>query len=77
MTPNYVGIIERGTKLPTLITLAALAKALGISPAELIAEPRSPDAWIDDMTTVAVTIPERRRALALALLRTLADPSAD
>ncbi len=44
-------------------------------PADLIAEPRSPDAWIDDLVAVAATGPDRRRALALAPLRTLTDPS--
>ena len=33
---TYIGMIERGEKNVTLVTLLRLAKALGVSPAELL-----------------------------------------
>lgn len=35
---TYVGGIERGKRNPSLLVLARLAKALGVTPAELIRE---------------------------------------
>jgi transcriptional regulator with XRE-family HTH domain len=34
---NYIGGIERGERQPTITTIAILAQALGVRPAELIA----------------------------------------
>jgi transcriptional regulator with XRE-family HTH domain len=36
LTPNYVGTIEIGRRDPSLTTIIALAKALGVHPAELL-----------------------------------------
>jgi transcriptional regulator with XRE-family HTH domain len=35
---NYIGGIERAERRPTLTTIATLARALGITPAELVAQ---------------------------------------
>jgi transcriptional regulator with XRE-family HTH domain len=69
---NYVGILERGQKLPTLDTLAAFAKALGCSPAELLDDGVARDPWADEVLAVASSVPKARRDLVLAVLRTLA-----
>ena len=34
---NYIGILERGEKAPTIVTLAALAAAMDLKPTQLIA----------------------------------------
>jgi transcriptional regulator with XRE-family HTH domain len=36
LTPNYIGTVENGRRDPSLSTVLALAKGLGVSPAELV-----------------------------------------
>lgn len=73
VSPNYFGVLERGKKLPTLDTLVLIAKALDVNPAELLGDARPADAWLEDIVVVAASIPEQRRALALDLLRAIAN----
>lgn len=73
---NYVGILERGVKLPTLDTLVAIAKALKCSPAELLDDRPAKDPWVDEVVAVAATVPRARRELVLAVLKTLASHAA-
>lgn len=72
---NYIGILERGVKLPTLDTLVALAKALGASPADMLDDARAKDPWVDEVVTVAATVPKGRRELVLAVLKAMASSS--
>jgi transcriptional regulator with XRE-family HTH domain len=72
VSPNYIGVLERGLKLPTLDTLVLLAKALDMSPAELLGDVRPKDHWLDDVLAVATSIPEQRRGIALAVLKAVA-----
>ncbi len=72
MSANYVGVLERGLKLPTLDTLAKLAKALDVGLTELLEEPRDRDVWIDEVATVAAGIPRAQRPTALAVLKAIA-----
>lgn len=69
---NYLGTLERGQKLAALDTLFAIAKALGCSPAELLDDAQSKDPWVDEMMTVAATVPKGRRELAMAVLKAMA-----
>ncbi len=72
VTTNYLSAIERDKKLPTLQRLADLAKAVGRRPADLLGPATTPDAWLDQVLTVARTIPKGDRKLTLALLETIA-----
>jgi transcriptional regulator with XRE-family HTH domain len=36
LTPNYVAMVERGERVPSLAALSAIATALGVSPAKLL-----------------------------------------
>jgi transcriptional regulator with XRE-family HTH domain len=72
LSPNYIGLLERGLKLPTIDTLACIAKAVGARPAELLDDPRPADDWLDAVVTVAATIPRHHRELALAVLKAIA-----
>jgi transcriptional regulator with XRE-family HTH domain len=36
LTPNYIGTIENGKRDPSLSTIEALAKGLGVKPGELV-----------------------------------------
>jgi transcriptional regulator with XRE-family HTH domain len=71
ISANYVGVLERGVKLPTLDTLVALAKALDMPVSELFGEPRS-DPWIEEVVTVAAAMPKQLRPVTLAVLRAMA-----
>lgn len=71
ISANYVGVLERGLKLPTLDTLVVLARRLGVPVSELLGEVRS-DPWIEEVVTVAATMPRPLRAVALAVLRAMA-----
>lgn len=71
-TSNYVGVLERGLKLPTIDMLVRLAKALEMRPAELLGDVHPKDFWIDELLAVATSIPEGRRGLALAVLKVIA-----
>ena len=51
VSANYIGVLERGVKLPTLDTLVALAKVLGCSAAELLDDPRAKDSWLDELVS--------------------------
>ena len=72
ITANYVGVLERGLKLPTLDLLVKLARVLGLEPAGLLGDGVADDAWLDELMAVARSIPEPRRTLALSLLRVIA-----
>jgi transcriptional regulator with XRE-family HTH domain len=70
VTPNYVGVIERGEKLPTLETVEAAGRALGVSVGALLADD-VPDAWADQAVALARAVPASHRALVLAVLRAI------
>jgi transcriptional regulator with XRE-family HTH domain len=72
VTPNYIGVLEHGAKLPSIDTLVKLAKALEMSPAQLFGDMMPEDQWLDDVKAVASTVPESRREMALAVLKTIA-----
>lgn len=71
VTPNYVGVVERGEKLPTLETLASFARAAGVAMAALLAE-EEPDAWADEAVALARAVPATHRRMVMALLRSAA-----
>nr|MBK7068040.1 hypothetical protein [Deltaproteobacteria bacterium] len=64
--------ISARSKIAAIDTLFAIAKALGCSPAELLDDAHSKDPWVDEVLTVAATVPKGRRELALAVLKTMA-----
>jgi transcriptional regulator with XRE-family HTH domain len=72
VTSNYVGVLERGLKLPTLDTLVKMARALDLRPAELLGDLQLKDAWTEDVAALATKIPDESRALALAVLKVVA-----
>jgi transcriptional regulator with XRE-family HTH domain len=72
VSANYVGLIERGSKVPTIETLFAFAKALDVKGAELLDETVGADEWVGEVIAVAQSIPKAQRQLVLALLRAVA-----
>ena len=72
---NYVGVLERGAKLPTIETLVAVAAALGCSPAVLLDDgAATADPWMAEIVTVAATVPKPRRELVLAVMKAMTSP---
>ena len=72
LTTNYISVLERGQKLPTLDTLMKLAKKVGATPGELLGDGAITDEWIDEVVSVARTVPKGQRHVALAVLRAVA-----
>ena len=71
VTSNYIGVLERGQKLPTLETLVAIAKALGVAPGERLGAGEQ-DGFLDDLVTLGKAVPASRRQLVLDVLRAIA-----
>lgn len=70
ITDNYLSAVERGVKLPTLVTLEAFAKALNVQPSDLLATSKG-DPWIDEFVDVGSAVPRNLRPMALAVLRAM------
>jgi transcriptional regulator with XRE-family HTH domain len=71
LTPNYIGTVENGRRDPSLSTVLALAKGLGVAPGELLGgvgelSPVSTEA----ATLMETLLPEVQSAM-LDLLRVL------
>jgi transcriptional regulator with XRE-family HTH domain len=75
LSPNHVGVMERGEKAPTLDTVEAVARALDTTPALLVAEPeaRGAAAWLAQLQALAIGVPAGDRPLVAALLATLVE----
>jgi len=71
-TPNFIGLIERGQKLPTIDTLVRIARALKVEPGELLGASQVSDDWVDQVLAVASTVPKPLRPIALAVLKAVA-----
>ena len=68
VTPNYVGVLERGEKLPALETLAAVAEAMRVSMGALLSA-EAPDSWADSAVALIRVVPVEHRGLVMALLK--------
>jgi transcriptional regulator with XRE-family HTH domain len=71
VTPNYVGVIERGEKLPTLETVEAVSRALGVSVGTLLADDAPDDPWARQAVALARAVPASHRDMTLAILRAI------
>jgi transcriptional regulator with XRE-family HTH domain len=69
LTPNYVGVLERGEKLPALETLVTVSDVLGQSLSGLLDDTRPQDAWETRASTMIRTVPTAYRRIVLAVLR--------
>jgi transcriptional regulator with XRE-family HTH domain len=73
LSENYLSALERGQKLPSIETLAALARALGVEPGDLLGTSQR-DPWVEQVAVVAEGVPRSLRSIALAVLRAVAVP---
>lgn len=74
LSVNYVSAVERGAKVPSLPALEDLARALGVAPGTLLG-PDSKDAWLDELVSVAESVPRDLRPVAIAVLKAVAKTS--
>jgi transcriptional regulator with XRE-family HTH domain len=75
LTPNYIGILERGEALPTVQTLLILGGALDASPTDLLGAQATTDDWLDRVVALAAAIPTTQRPLVLGLLQAVVNAS--
>lgn len=68
ISPNHVGVIERGETVPSLETVHAYSRALGTSMGELLDAEPTGDAWLKEVVTIAQAVPPSKRALLLTIL---------
>jgi transcriptional regulator with XRE-family HTH domain len=74
VSSNYIGVVERGEKLPTLDTLENVAEALGVGLGGLLAEDQ-PDKWADRAVALVRAIPLAHRKIVMAMLLAAAERS--
>ena len=71
LTPNYIGTVENGLRDPSLSTVLALAKGLGISPGELLGGVGELSAASTEAATLIETLNPDLQSAVLELLRAL------
>jgi transcriptional regulator with XRE-family HTH domain len=71
LTPNYVGMLERGERVPTVSRLLRIASVLKTTPNELLGIDQT-GAWTEQVLALAHSIPPALRDPILALLSTAA-----
>jgi transcriptional regulator with XRE-family HTH domain len=72
LSANYISLLERGQKLPTIDTLLRLAKAVDAIPGELLGDQSVQDEWLDELLAVGRTVPKSLRSVTLSILRAVA-----
>lgn len=73
LSPNYIGMIERGEKTPSLETLIAIVNALGVSADMVLADALSRGYQIKASLLIEKldSIPEKDRSRIIAVVETL------
>lgn len=65
---DYVGMIERGERLPSFAVVIQIARLLGTTAADLLAGP-SDEPWAGEALALLRSIPEPMRAVVIGMLR--------
>jgi transcriptional regulator with XRE-family HTH domain len=76
LSTNYISLLERAERMPSVEVLARLAAALGTSASALVGEAPTADAWLVEATTLLATLSETARPIVLGMLRAASDASA-
>ena len=72
LTPNYIGTVENGRRDPSLSTVLALAKGLGVSAGELLGTMGERAAASNEAATLLEALSPEHQGALLELLRVLA-----
>ena len=75
LTPNFIGAVETGKRDPSLSTILALAKGLGIKPAELLGTMVDLSPRAEEVARLFDVIAEEIQHAIMAILRTLVKPT--
>jgi transcriptional regulator with XRE-family HTH domain len=71
---NYVSMIERAERLPSVEVLVDLARALGVELAALVGGPsEEADPWVAETVGLLRALPAEARPLVLGMLRGASD----
>ena len=73
MSINYVSLIERAERLPSLEILMKLAEALGTTIAVLVEETPVEDPWLAETGAILRALPAEARPMVLGILRGAAE----
>ena len=71
MTPNYIGTVENGRRDPSLSTVLALAKGLGLAPGELLGGVGARNSASAEAATLVESLTPDVQVLMIELLRLL------
>lgn len=74
LTPNYIGGIELGTRDPSLSTVLALSKGLGVPPGELFESRGGLSPASIEAARIFHTLPSAVQGVLRSLLETIAAP---
>lgn len=65
---DYVGLLERGERLPSLPVLIQIANEFGVSTAELLGEP-TPETWEQEALVLLRALPIETRDVVVGMLK--------
>jgi transcriptional regulator with XRE-family HTH domain len=69
---DYIGLLERGERLPALGNLVALADVLDVTPNELLVGMQDGSAWDEQALALLRGVPSHVQPVVLAMLRAAA-----
>src|SRR5262245_63271238 len=72
LTPNYIGTVENGRRDPSLSTVLALAKGLGVSAGELLGSTGEPASTPSEAAALIESLSPEHQGALLELLRVMA-----
>jgi transcriptional regulator with XRE-family HTH domain len=68
---DYVGMLERGERLPSFVVLFQVSALFGIPVLDLLRPPPA-EPWVEEAVALLRALPERSRAMILTMLRAAA-----
>jgi transcriptional regulator with XRE-family HTH domain len=71
MSVDFVGMLERGERLPSFVTLFQLATLFGIPVLDLLRPPAG-EPWVEEAVALLRALPEGSRDMILTMLRAAA-----
>jgi transcriptional regulator with XRE-family HTH domain len=66
---DYVGLLERGQRLPAVGVLVQISEIFRVSTDEVLGREGEGDDWLREATNLLSSVPPRVRGIVLAMLR--------
>jgi transcriptional regulator with XRE-family HTH domain len=66
---DYVGLLERGLRLPAVGVLVQISEIFRVSTDEVLGREGEADDWLREATNLLSSVPPRVRGIVLAMLR--------